>query len=194
MSMHLGVDEMGKPLLASGQATKLVFAFGLFFTALNSPSSAAEIKLISVRTVSPVLHDLIPEYERQSGNKVQVNFGNPAVTLERLTKGDPADIVMVAGALWDQAEKVGRLKAETKTVLPATSYSIGMKPGTKPSAPDEDFDVLNGERNVGRIVAPREKGPATYSGALDGTCRSGGIGAFQSSKLTRESDLRFRAG
>jgi hypothetical protein len=32
---------------------------------------------------------------------------------------------MVAGALWEQAEKTGRLKAETKTVLPATSYSIG---------------------------------------------------------------------
>jgi molybdate transport system substrate-binding protein len=139
--MHIGVDMMGKPILASGQATKLVFAFGLFFTALSSPSSAAEIKLISVGTVSPVLHDLIPEYERQSGNKVQVNFGNPAMTLERLTKGDPADIVMVAGALWDQAEKVGRLKTETKTVLPATPYSIGMKPGTKPSAAATPNDV-----------------------------------------------------
>lgn len=109
----------------------LAFLFG--FGAVSSTVQATEIKVISVGTVSPVLHDLIPEYERQTGNKIQVNFGNPAVTLERLTKGDPADIVMVAGALWDQAEKLGRLRVETKTVLPATPYSIGMKPGTKPS-------------------------------------------------------------
>jgi len=72
---------------------------------------------------------------------VQVDFGNPAVTLERLAKGEAADIVMVAGALWDQAEKTGRLKAETKTVLPATPYSIGMKPGTKPAAASTSDDV-----------------------------------------------------
>ena len=107
----------------------------------GSPVNAAEINVISVGTVSPVLHDLIPDYERQSGNKLKVAFGNPAVTLERLTKGDPADMVVVAGALWDQAEKQGRVKAETKTELPATPYSIGMKAGTKPSgaATPDDF-------------------------------------------------------
>jgi molybdate transport system substrate-binding protein len=61
--------------------------------------------------------------------------------LERLTKGDPADIVMVAGALWDRAEKPGKLKAETKTVLPATPYSIGMKPGRQPSVAATTDDV-----------------------------------------------------
>jgi molybdate transport system substrate-binding protein len=80
-----------------------------------------------------VLHELAPQYERQSGNTVKINFGNPAAILERLTQGDPADLVMVAGALWDQADKTGRLKTETKTIIPATSYAIGMKPGTKPS-------------------------------------------------------------
>jgi ABC-type molybdate transport system substrate-binding protein len=117
-TLHIGGNKMVRPLLASGQARKLVFAFGLFVTGLNSPSSAAEIKVISVGTVSPVLQVLIPEYERVSGNTVQVSFGNPAVTLERLTKGDPADIVMVAGALWDQAQKLGRLKDESSRQLP----------------------------------------------------------------------------
>jgi molybdate transport system substrate-binding protein len=120
---------------------RLVLAFALLVAALRSLTLAAEIKVISVGTVSPVLHELIPQYEHHSGDKVLINFGNPAVTLERLTKGEPADIVMVAGALWEQAEKGGRLKAETKTVLPATSYSIGMKPGTKPAAASTPDDV-----------------------------------------------------
>jgi molybdate transport system substrate-binding protein len=120
---------------------KFVLALVMVLGALTSHALATEIKVISVGTVSPVLHELIPQYERQSGNKVLVNFGNPAVTLERLTKDEPADIVMVAGALWDQAEKSGRLKTETKTVLPATSYSIGMKPGTKPAPASRSDDV-----------------------------------------------------
>ena len=47
-----------------------------------SPSSgfALNINMNSVGTVSPVLHDVIPQYERQSGNKVQINFWNLAVT------------------------------------------------------------------------------------------------------------------
>src|ERR1700692_2364717 len=99
---------------------KFALTLVLCLTALNPPGLAAEIKVISVGTVSPALHELIPQYERESGNTVKINFGNPAATLERLTQGDPADLVMVAGALWDQADKTGRLKTETKTIMPAT--------------------------------------------------------------------------
>jgi len=133
---------------------KFVLAFALCLASFSSSGSAADIKVISVGTVSPVLHDLIPEYERQSGNTIQVNFGNPAVTLERLTKGDPADIVLVAGAHWDQAEKLGRLKAETKMILPATSFSIGMKAGTKPSAaatPDDIKRLLEQAQSIALV-------------------------------------------
>jgi molybdate transport system substrate-binding protein len=110
---------------------KFILALVFYLTAGNSPGLAAEVKVISVGTVSPALHELIPQYERQSGDTIKINFGNPAATLERLAQGDPADLVMVAGALWDQADKTGRLKTETKTIMPATSYAIGMKPGTK---------------------------------------------------------------
>jgi molybdate transport system substrate-binding protein len=51
---------------------------------------------------------------------------------------------MVAGALWDQADKTGRLKTETKTIMPSSSYAIGMKPGTKASVVGkaDDFKPL----------------------------------------------------
>jgi molybdate transport system substrate-binding protein len=123
-------------------------------TALNSPGVAAEIKVISVGTVSPVLHELIPQYEHQSGNTGQINFGSPALTLERLTKGDPADLVMVAGALWDQSDKTGRLKTETKTIIPATPYAIGMKPGTKPSVVGKASDfkpLVEGAKSIAMV-------------------------------------------
>jgi molybdate transport system substrate-binding protein len=99
---------------------------------MNSTGLAADIKVLSVGTVSSVLRELIPEFERQSGNTVQISFGNPAAILERLGQGDPADVVMIAGALWYQAKKIGKLNPETNTVIPATPFAIGMKAGTKP--------------------------------------------------------------
>jgi ABC-type molybdate transport system substrate-binding protein len=95
---------------------KFILALKFCLTAVNSPGSAAEIKVISFGTVSPVLHELIPQYERQSGDTVKINLGNPAATLERPAQGDPADLVMVAGALWDQADNGrSRLRAPVKS-------------------------------------------------------------------------------
>jgi molybdate transport system substrate-binding protein len=113
---------------------KFVLAFLLCSTAGNS-ALAADIKVLSVGTVSSVLRELIPQFERVSGNRVQISYGNPAAVQERLSQGEWADVVMVGGALWDQAEKLGRLDPETKTVMPATPYAIGMKAGSKSPEP-----------------------------------------------------------
>jgi molybdate transport system substrate-binding protein len=112
---------------------KFVLTFVLCLSAVVSPGLAAEIKVLSVGTIGAVLLELLPAYERESGNKIAIIYGNPAAILERLRQGEPADVAMVAGALWDQAEKLGRLNSETKTILPATPFGIGMKAGTKPS-------------------------------------------------------------
>jgi molybdate transport system substrate-binding protein len=93
------------------------------------------IKVLSVGTVSFVLHDLIPEFERRSGNKVHISYGNPATVLERLSKGEPADLVIVAEPLWNQAEKTGRLVSHSKIILPTTRYAAATIPGAKQSEP-----------------------------------------------------------
>jgi molybdate transport system substrate-binding protein len=114
---------------------KFILALGLFLIGVCSPVLAAEIKVLSVGTVSSVLKLVIPEFERSSGNKVQISYGGPATVLERLSKGEPADVVIVSGALWEQAEKSGRLVPQSKTIMPATPYAVGMIPGAKPSEP-----------------------------------------------------------
>ena len=94
---------------------------------------AADIKVLSIGTVSSVLRDLIPEFERNTGNKVEVTYGGPAAMLERLSKGDLADVIIVPGVLWGQSEKTGRIVSSTKTMLPATTYAVGMPPGSNAS-------------------------------------------------------------
>jgi len=112
-----------------------IFALALLMIEFSSSALAAEIKVLSVGTVSSVLRDLIPQFERSSGDKVQVSYGGPAAVLDRLSKGEPADLVIVAGSGWGQAARTGRLVLQSKTILPATPFAVGMTPGTKPSEP-----------------------------------------------------------
>ncbi len=113
---------------------RFVLALLLCSTAIHS-ALAVDIKVLSVGTVSSVLRELIPQFERESGNRVQISYGNPAAVQERLSQGEAADVAMVGGALWEQAEKLGRLDPATKTAMPATPYAIGMKAGSKSSEP-----------------------------------------------------------
>lgn len=78
----------------SVQFLRLAAAVAALSATLGCAALAADLKVLSVGTVGSVLHELIPAYERQTGNKVQINFGNPAITLERLVQGEPADVVM----------------------------------------------------------------------------------------------------
>src|SRR5262245_51943397 len=114
---------------------KVILAVVSLLMGVCASALAADIKVLSVGTVSSVLRQVIPEFERNSGNHVQISYGNPVTVLERLSKGESADVVIVAGALWDQAEKTGRLVAQSKTIVPATPFAVGMKPGTKALGP-----------------------------------------------------------
>jgi molybdate transport system substrate-binding protein len=96
-------------------------------------SVSADMKVLSIGTVGSVLRDLIPEFERSTGNKIEITYGGPAAVLERLSKGEPADVIIVPGVLWDQSEKTGRLVSSTKTALPTTTYAVGMPPGCEAS-------------------------------------------------------------
>jgi hypothetical protein len=104
------------------------------------------------------LHDLIPEYERQLGNKVQVNYGNPAVTLERLTKGDPETGIKIIAAVHSQCrswvnrcvsiQRPGRSLSAVRPIATISRLSSFVREGpTSDNAPQQTaslFDHLVG--------------------------------------------------
>jgi ABC-type molybdate transport system substrate-binding protein len=83
------------------------FACMLSLSVISSSAVAAELKVLSVGTVGNVLREVIPVYEQDSGNRVQISFANPAVVLDRVRRGEPADIVIQAQVLWEQIEMLG---------------------------------------------------------------------------------------
>jgi molybdate transport system substrate-binding protein len=107
------------------------FACMLSLSVISSSAVAAELKVLSVGTVGNVLREVIPVYEQDSGNRVQISFANPAAVLDRVRRGEPADIVIQAQVLWEQIEMLGRVDSTTRTSLPITTFGVGLKAGTK---------------------------------------------------------------
>jgi len=57
-------------------------------------ASAANIKLLTTAAFRPVVLDLIPAFEKQTGHKVTVMIDTTGGVLQRLRSGDPFDVVV----------------------------------------------------------------------------------------------------
>jgi molybdate transport system substrate-binding protein len=105
---------------------------------------AAEVRVMISGGLSPAFTALVPEYEKQTGNKVLVAFGpSMGTTTEaipmRLGRGEAADVLIMVGyALADLAKK-GKVIPDSQVDLVKSPIGVAVKAGApKPdiSSPD----------------------------------------------------------
>jgi molybdate transport system substrate-binding protein len=75
----------------------------------GSIAVAAEVKLLSAVALKPVMDALVPEFEKTSGHKVTISYGTVGALSDRLQKGEPADVAIVAGAQIDNLQTQGKI-------------------------------------------------------------------------------------
>lgn len=83
-------------LVRAAAAAALVVSPGIL--ALSSSAQAAEIKALFPAAMRAALTQVIPEYEKSSGNKVTVEYGTVGAIIAQLKKGDAADVAVVTDA------------------------------------------------------------------------------------------------
>jgi len=81
----------------------------LVFCNFKSIAVAAEINLLSAVALKPVMDTLVPEFEKSSGHKVTISYGTVGALTERVQKGEPADVAIVAGAQIDNLQSQGKI-------------------------------------------------------------------------------------
>lgn len=111
---------------------------GLSF-ALAAQVQAADIRVISTGGARAVMTSLVPEFERQSGNKVSIDFGTPGSMRDRLVHGEAADVAVAIAAILPDLEKAGRIAPGTSMLFAASYVGIVVRQGTPPldvSTPD----------------------------------------------------------
>jgi molybdate transport system substrate-binding protein len=94
--------------LMSVVATVAVASSFFAFPASNQ-AVAAEVKLLCAVALHPAVDELIPDFEKSTGHKVTVVYGTAGAVVDRVEKGEPADVVISAVPLIDRLHREGKV-------------------------------------------------------------------------------------
>ena len=101
---------------------------------LAGAADATEIRVMISGGLTPAFNALVPEYERQTGNKLLVAYGPSMGTTTnaipvRLERGEPADVLIMVGyALGDLISK-GKVIADSRVDLVKSPIGVAVKAG-----------------------------------------------------------------
>jgi molybdate transport system substrate-binding protein len=164
-----------------GASAKFSLALALLGVA-DSSARAAEIKLLSAVALKPVMDTLIPDFEKSSGHKVTINYGTVGALAERVQKGEPADVAIVAGPQIDNLQTQGKVVAGSR----ANIAKVGVGAVVRKGAPKPDIsDVEAFKRTMlaaGSILYPDPAGGGPPGIWMSGLLDRLGIGAEMKQK------------
>lgn len=104
-------------------------ALAIGFVALNAHAKAAEIKVIASPSLTAVLKDIGPRFERATGHKLNVTYGLIAPMRRHIETGEPFDLAIIPAALMDVVDIQGKFAPGTIVEIARISLGVAAKPG-----------------------------------------------------------------
>jgi molybdate transport system substrate-binding protein len=116
---------------ASFSKVAFLFACLLCFAA---PAGAAEIKVMISGGFSAAYKQLVPEFEKMTGHKVETAYGpsmgdTPQAIPNRLERGEPADAVIMVGSAVDTLIKKGAIAPNGRYDLAESVIGLAVREG-----------------------------------------------------------------
>jgi molybdate transport system substrate-binding protein len=111
---------------------------------LSGAASAAEVRVMISGGLTAAFKALVPEFERNTGNKVLIAYGPSMGTTVnaipvRLERGEPADVLIMVGYALEDLVKQGKVIADSKVDLVKSPIGIAVKSGApKPDISSAD--------------------------------------------------------
>jgi len=102
-------------------------------------AEAAEVKVISGVAMRAVWEELGPQFERTSGHKVTIWYGDRTSIRQRIDVGEAFDLAVFGKAGLDMYIKKGMIAAGTRTEI----ARVGMGVGTRTGAPKPDIGSVD---------------------------------------------------
>jgi molybdate transport system substrate-binding protein len=102
---------------------------------LAGSASAAEVRVMISGGLTAAYKELVPEFERLTGNKVLTAYGPSMGTTVnaipiRLERGEPADVLIMVGYALGDLVKQGKVIADSPVDLVKSPIGIAVKSGT----------------------------------------------------------------
>ena len=102
--------------------------FGLLLAASAAPQ-AAEIKVMSSNALKPVLEELAPQFEKNTGHKVKAEFAPAADLKARIDQREEFDVAILTTPLMDDLAKVSRIVAGTRFDVARSGAGVAIRKG-----------------------------------------------------------------
>ena len=123
-------------------------------------AEAAEVKVIAGVAMSAVWKELGPQFERATGHKLVIWYGNATTMRRRMAAGEAFDL-LVSGSL-DEYTKQGKIAADTRTEI----ARVGMGVGARAGAPKPDISSVDAFKramlNAKSVTYVPEGGPGIH--------------------------------
>jgi molybdate transport system substrate-binding protein len=90
-----------------------IAAIVVFLTASMPPatSRAAEIKLLAAAALEQALGELLPQFEKSTGNRVRVTYGPVGALTDRIAIGEATDVAIVSDQQIEELQRLGKVVA-----------------------------------------------------------------------------------
>ena len=112
-------------------------AIAVFLFAQAGFASAAEIKVFATVGVKSVLEEIIPKFEKATGNKVAITWSTAALLTKRVQAGEQADALILIKGNIETLQKEGKIMPGTDVIFTKSIFAVGIKAG----APKPDIST-----------------------------------------------------
>lgn len=100
---------------------------------------AAELKVVTSVALNPVLNELTPEFEKATGNKVNIGYGLAADLKKRILDGETADVILLTRPMMEELQKQNKLAPNSLVNVARTAVSAVVRAG----APKPDISSVD---------------------------------------------------
>jgi len=120
-----------------GRSFGRLAAIAVFLFAQAGLVSAAEIKVFATVGVKSVLEEIIPKFEKATGNKVAITWSTAALLMKRVQAGEQADALILIKGNIETLQKEGKIVPGTDFIFTKSIFAVGIKAG----APKPDIST-----------------------------------------------------
>jgi molybdate transport system substrate-binding protein len=107
----------------------------------SSVAGAAEIKVLSTQATEEAYKELVPQFEKASGHKVNTVFTGTLDALKRLSNGETYDLLIMARQQIEELSQSGKVVAGSRTDIAKSGVGVAVGKG-KPKPDISTVDAL----------------------------------------------------
>src|ERR1700730_17850039 len=138
------ISLQGAPMTKISSA---LIALVLGSTVLGSTvagANAAEIRVLSAGSLKLALNQLLPEFQKASGDTVTIDYGTAGAIVGRIQKGEPADVTIVSRSQLETLEGQGKVAPGSRVNIAGVGVGVAIRKG----APKPDISSVEAFKRV----------------------------------------------